>query len=579
MVTIVGAFLGGPEASISAGFAGISLCINTTDRLNLDTASFSVVAEGFSQTVSADASGRAYIEVPSGKTYTITLNHKGTYQNDGPQKVIAESKMVYGVYFDLFSYSEMATIVRVYTNVGTTVTGISGTNVMEVLADDSGLAEFRGLPAGSTWTFTDGNKSKTIEIDRIVITIEFVVCIPQKINPVSFSMSFDSSTFATDPVGCLTYTGDCAGFTPVSSPPSALGACTVLGSWDMNEDGSSANPLLGSCFYATFDDEGNLHQRLNPKNLAEVIGTWNANRKGWSPASGPSAIGSENTMFCFPALYRKGDDSSVTIGTDSSSGTAYGATIDGHTYQYEAIGVYGGYDNGSKLMSLSSIGSSGGRSRSVLRKRAAANKVKNGKAMIWNFHQWRDWWHLYLFGAKSFNGQISVGHGGYQATGGPITGLCNAMGLWAGSSEASVSLNVGVKALIENPWGHKHGFIDDFIQSAGTIYVGQNSIPDDTKSNKVSMSIGTGSGWQSGLNSIGAFWGLSTDTGGSSTAYQCDYRYVGDSAGPCIGCVGSDHHDVDNGRAGPSFLSASLDLNGGGSNIDARLAFVFDLDV
>lgn len=575
MATIVGAFLGAPDASIAAGFAGISLCINTTDRLNLDTASFSVVAEGFSQTVSADASGRAYIEVPSGKTYTVTLIHQGIYQNDGPQKVIAESKMVYGVLFDLFSYSEMATIVRVLTLPGTTVTGTSGSNSMEIVADDSGLAEFRGLPAGSTWTFSDGYKEMTVEIDRIVVIVDLAFA-PQTFNNVSFSMSFDSTTFATDPEGCLSYTGEYAGFIPVSSPPSTLGACSVLGSWGMDADGSSANPFLDSCFYATFDGDGNIHERLNPNNLTEAIGLWNADRKGWKSWRGSSSIETENTMFCFPALYRKGDDSSVTIGTDASSGTAYGATIDGHTYQYEAIGVYEGFVQGSKLMSLSGKISSADITRPNFRIYAAANKVKNGKAMVWNFHQWRDWWHLYLFGAKSFNGQVAVGQGGFTYNGSVGQGLCNSMGLWAGSSAASDSTATSVKALIENPWGYKYEFIDDFVNSEGTIYVGQNSTPDDTTSNKISTSFGPGSGWQSGLNSTGAFWGLSTDTSGSSTTCQCDYRYS-NSSGTYLGVVGADSDGVSDGHAGPSCLHAGSSLSSSGSSLGARLAFVFDL--
>lgn len=576
MTGIVGAFLGAPDATISAGFAGISLCINTTDRQNLDTASFTLVAQGFSQTIQADASGRAYIEVPSGKTYTITLNHRGIYQNDGPQMVIADSMMRYGVLFDLFTYPDVSTVVRVLTaSSGMTVTGVSGANSMTVISDSNGIAEFHGMPTGSIWTFSDGSKSKTVTIDRLMIIVDFSY-LPQVINEVSFGMSFNSSTFTSDPAGCLVYTGECAGFTPVSSPPSALGACSVLGSWDMNADGSSSNPFLDSCFYATFDEDGNIHERLNPKNLAEVIGLWNADKKGWVPASGISSIESENTMFCFPALYRKGDASSVAIGTKSSSGTAYGATIDGHTYQYEAIGVYEGYVQGNKLMSLSGKVSSASITRPNFRTYAAANKVKNGLAMLWNFHQWRDWWHLYLFGAKSFNGQVAVGQGGFTYNGSVGQGLCNAMGLWAGSSAASASTATSVKALIENPWGYKYEFIDDFVNSSGTIYVGQNSTPDDTTSNKISTSFGTGSGWQSGLNSAGAFWGLSTGTSGSSTTCQCDYRYSG-SSGTYLGGVGAYSGTVSNGFAGPSFLYASDSLSGSGSNVGARLAFVFDL--
>ena len=574
---IVGAYLGGPEPEVAAGYTGVSLCVNTRDRQNLSTASFRVTNAGYSQTFNTDSTGRAFAIVPSADVpYQVDLIHDGEYMNDDPQHFIARSGEHVGVFFDLYTFSESGTVVRVYTGAGATITGTSESNSMEVVANDKGLAEFRGLPAGSTWTFSDGYKDVTVEIDRLVINISLIT--PQVINEVSFSMSFDSSTFASDPAGCLIYTGGCAGFTPVSSPPSALGPCSVLGSWDMDADGSSSNPLLDSCFYATFDDDGNIHERLNPKNLAEVIGLWNSDKKGWGRASGASSIKSENTMFCFPALYRKGDDSSVTIGTKSSSGTAYGATIDGHTYQYEAIGVYEGYVQGSKLMSLSGKASSASITRPNFRTYAAANKVKNGKAMLWNFHQWRDWWHLYLFGTKSFNGQVAVGQGGFTVFGGVGQGLCNAMGLWAGSSVASDSNKTSVKALIENPWGYKYEFIDDFVNSVGTIYVGQDSTPDDTTSNKISTLFGVSSGWQSGLNSTGAFWGLSTGTNGSNTTCQCDYRYS-TSHGTCLGLVGVSSLSVLNGNAGPSYLRADDSLSYSNSGYGARLAFVFDLEV
>lgn len=573
---ILGAFLGGPEPEVAAGFTGVSLCVNTRDRQNLSTASFRVTNAGYSQIFNADSTGRTFAIVPSADVpYQVDLIHDGEYMNDDPQHFIARSGEHVGVYFDLYTFSDSGTVVRVK-SVGETVTGTSGSNSMEASVE-GGIAEFRGLPAGSVWTFTDGYNGKTVVIEHILMDVDLTFT-PQRINAVSFGMSFDSTIFNTDPKGCLAYTKDCTGFTPVSSPPSSLGPCSVLGSWDMNEYGSSDNPFLDSCFYATFDGDGNLHERLNPKDLAQIIGLWDPDKNGWIPAIGASSIESENTMFCFPALYRKGDDSSVTIGTDASSGTAYGATIDGHTYQYEAIGVYEGYVQGSKLMSLSGKASSANITRPNFRTYAAANKVKNGLAMLWNFHQWRDWWHLYLFGAKSFNGQVAVGQGGFTYNGGVGQGLCNAMGLWAGSSAASASTATSVKALIENPWGYKYEFIDDFVNSSGTIYVGQNSTPDDTTSNKISTSFGTGSGWQSGLNSTGAFWGLSTGTSGSSTTCQCDCRYS-NSSGTYLGYVGAFSNYVSNGFAGPSYLLASISLSFSSSNLGARLAFVFDLEV
>lgn len=574
-MTIVGAFYGGGNKTVPAGKCLLHLSINTIDRLNLGTASWTVTATGKSFTATADSTGRADLLVDSGLTYTVTLTHQGSYYNDDPQTVAATSTGVVWVYFDLFQYPDIKTVVRVATaSAGTTVTATSGSNSMTKVSDDDAIAEFDGLATGSVWTFTAGKKSETVVIDRLLIDIDLGSIVPV-IKAVTFSMSFNSSTFATDPKGCLSYAGDCAGYTPVSTPPSTLGACKTLGSWDMDADGSSVNPLLASCFYATFDASGQLHQLLNPKDLTQVIGIWNAEKKVWKSSSGASAITTENTMFCFPALYRKGSSSSVTIGTTAESGTAYGATIDGHTYEYEAIGVYGGYVNGSKLMSLSGKASSGNITRPTFRTYAAANTVKNGKAMVWNFHQWRDWWHLCLFAAKDFNGQRAIGRGGFPYSGWTGQGLCNKMGLWAGCTAASADASHSVKALIENPWGYKYEFIDDFVNINGTIYVGQNGTPDDTSSNKVSGSFGSSSGWQSGLNSSGPFWGIRTGTSGSSSTYQCDYAYSG--SGTYLGLVGGGSGNVSDGSAGPSCLTASSSLSHSISGLGARLAFVFDL--
>ena len=108
-MAMIGAFLGGPDYTIPVSKSGISLCVNTMDRQNLSAASFIIAASGFNQTVQADASGRGYIEVDSGKTYTVTLNINGNYKNAGPQTVIAESRMNYGILFDLFAQEVVQT--------------------------------------------------------------------------------------------------------------------------------------------------------------------------------------------------------------------------------------------------------------------------------------------------------------------------------------------------------------------------------------------------------------------------------------------------------------------------------------
>ena len=177
-MAMIGAFLGGPDTTLPAGKAGISLCVNTTDRLNLATASFSVTASGFNQTVQADASGRAYIEVDAGKTYTVALNHQGSYENDGPQMVIAESRMQYGVFFDLFYYLAASTVVRVKTKAGATVTATRQDDNQQITATadtsdgKNGYAYLRGLSVGDTWTITANGESKTLMVEDVYYELD-----------------------------------------------------------------------------------------------------------------------------------------------------------------------------------------------------------------------------------------------------------------------------------------------------------------------------------------------------------------------------------------------------------------------
>lgn len=100
-MTVVGAFSGSGVETIPAGKCKLSLQVNTEQRTNVSGATFSITATGKSYTATADASGRAEILVDSGYTYTITLTHSGTYTNDGPQTVLAESTTIKWVYFEL----------------------------------------------------------------------------------------------------------------------------------------------------------------------------------------------------------------------------------------------------------------------------------------------------------------------------------------------------------------------------------------------------------------------------------------------------------------------------------------------
>lgn len=402
-----------------------------------------------------------------------------------------------------------------------------------------------------------------------------------------FTMNYNASNFVSNPDACLSYADDCAGFTPVSGPGSSGSSpatCTTIGDWLMKADGTSDNPLLEKCFYATFDSNGALHEKLNPQNLSQKIATWNGS--DWVAASGASSITTEDTMFCIPTLYLNSTASSVSISSREDEGVAYAHTIGGHTYKYLAIGVYEGYNNSSKLMSWSGKVSTASVTRPNFRTYATSKTVQNGHAMLWNFYQWNIMRIMIFFAMRHFNGQSKIGQGGLTYNGAGLQGQCNAMGPFAGSSSTTAATTQSVKAFIENPWGYKYEFIDDFVvkTTSGSnheVWVGQNVTPNDTYNSdktKIITSTVAGGNWQyaSAISTSPKSWGFITTGGASVTTGLCDGVYFNNSSGQYLGSVGGSSGGVSGGYAGPSCLSASGALSGSAADSGARLAFVFD---
>lgn len=211
-MTTVGAFYGGGNKTVPASKCLLHLSINTIDRLNLGTASWTVTATGKSFTATADSTGRADLLVDSGLTYTVTLTHQGSYYNDDPQTVAATSTGVVWVYFDLFKYPDIKTVVQVRAGPNMTVTATSGTDTMTQVADASGIAEFTGLNTGSTWTFSANGLSKTVTIEHLFTSVMLVEIYGVKIEIANSS-----------PSDAVTYIDDAVGMTPASGHN--------LGSW------------------------------------------------------------------------------------------------------------------------------------------------------------------------------------------------------------------------------------------------------------------------------------------------------------------------------------------------------------
>ena len=383
-------------------------------------------------------------------------------------------------------------------------------------------------------------------------------------------VTFNASTFKTDDAGCLAYADDLVGKTPVSNTATSLAKFTQEGYWAF--DPSTGMDAEG-CFYATFTSAGVLHQLLNPYDLSKYIATWNNSSKEWDYGqTGNSSITSENTMFCVPTYYRKGESGKITHSSKSGSGTAYAHTIDGHIYQYKALGVFLGYNNGGKLMSISGVTATRSQTRATFRTQAQANTVSNGHAMVWNYHDWRMMFEKFIIRSKRFNGQ-KLAQGG-QSYNSPTTGLTNALGPYAGNTSGQSN---AMKFLIENFWGCCYQFVDDVYCSGTTMYVGQNSNPTDNSSSKTAISLPYNTtGFPGEIETSDIAWGMGHATGGSSTTGLCDYQDLAfGTQYPLVYAGGYSDH-VSSGRAGPSCVYCNS-LSSSYSNCGARLAFAFDV--
>ena len=426
----------------------------------------------------------------------------------------------------------------------------------------------------------DGNRAKqTVNVAIGVTTQVFLTIVAS----FTFTMNYNASNFVSSPDNCLTYADDCAGFTPVNGPGSSgdtPAKCTNIGSWVMNADGTSSNKLLDKCFYATFTDSGVLHEKLNPQDLTKKIATWNNSTKEWVSATGSSSITSENTMFCIPTIYVSSTSTSITLSEKEKVGSKpFAHKIDNHVYQYMAIGVYPANGSSTRLKSISGAKSTVKISQSDLVAGCRANTVQNGKAILCNWFQWQLYRLLVLFSIRHFNSQDKIGQGG-QLYGARTTGLMDTMGPFAGSSSTSTSNTQGVKAYIENPWGHNCEYPGDFRYVSDGLYAFQTSTQNPTsttggvKVDASPYSLTTTELASGSISTEPETWGWGTGKGGSATTGGCDYQYLPSFHTP-LDVVGGDSSDVSSGKAGVSYLS--IGSGGADGGIGGRLVFVFDL--
>ena len=380
----------------------------------------------------------------------------------------------------------------------------------------------------------------------------------------SYTLNFNSSQMSVSNGSPLSYGSGMEGMSPVDNTSSSLGAVTSTGSWDYG----SGNAFVDSTFYGVFDNNGELYKVLNPDDLTKYQDGTDAS----------TDIKTMNVLWCVPTIYWKSTATTLTITNDpNAGGVAYAHTIDGHVYDYLGYGVYEGTTQNGKLMSISDSSPTASTTRSAFRTQAAATFGDEfGESMLWNFYQWELYKYIVYYSIGDFNSQAEIGNGVTSASNKVNTGSTNTMGPFAGATGNSSS---SVKAYIENAWGSLYEWVDDYVQYNGKYWAGQNSVPNDTTSEKTAFAnvATTSDGYVSQISTNASCWGWGTAVNGSATSGTTDYQYNGNSSSTYYALsVGGRWSDGSN--AGVGYAFGNGDVSTSNYSIGARLAYVFDAD-
>lgn len=504
---MIGAFLGGNPPDVPAGKAGISLSVNTTDRQNLSTASWTLTGGGKTYTVNADASGRAYIEVDAGITYTVTLTHQGNYENDGPQTVITESTMQYGVLFDLFSYAAVSTVVIVQTEENTVVTATDGETTYTETSNASGIATFNGLPANTEWTFSiPQGETTTVVISNLVTQ---VILEPTYIYGVRIARSTSS------PTSRCVYIDDCASFTPASG--------TALNSWAGNKLISGIRPVVFNG--ETFTD-------LNKRDLTKTVDGSESN----------IGIKGNDALTVIPTWWLSitNDSTYIYIRFSNkqvdSSYHRYASMFDGKDVEQFAVGCFPGWVSSSML--YSKTGNNPTNNTSITDFITYAHNRGAGYDLFMGHHV------IYLQALftllyKSTNCQTALGQGyvgGSAVQANTALSFSNDYGM-AGSTSTTARMSF---FWIHDFWGNIYQFIGGMKTNSSrqlmTIVDGLASV------NESDFTLQSTSALSSNLSGYISDVVGTSETGffpkacsGSATTYWCDYGYVYASYFPYFG--------------------------------------------
>lgn len=271
-----------------------------------------------------------------------------------------------------------------------------------------------------------------------------------------FSYTIDSTK--SSPTEAVTYTGDCAGFTPAT-----MGDSFNWGSWADKWPFNEIKPCL-------------------VKNRA-VVGYLNPNNYLEFEDGTPADIVSGDAGDCmveFPKMYlgMSTDAQGITTVTITNDATVEGVYDDafvykGTSYSKFYVGAFKGYVLNNKLRSLSGKSPTVQKTIGAFRTDAQANG-EGYEQTQWYQLMLRQALYILLF--KNLNSQAALGAGYTNASSKTNTGGLNSNGVNYGSTSASVQ----VKCLgIEDFWGNIYEWVDGIATRYLYIYTAKGGMYND----------------------------------------------------------------------------------------------------
>ena len=365
-----------------------------------------------------------------------------------------------------------------------------------------------------------------------------------------FSYTIDSTN--SNPETAVTYTGDCAGFTPAT-----MGDSFNWGSWADKWPFNEIKPCL-------------------VKNR-EVVGYLNPNNYSEFEDGTPADIVSGDAGDCmveFPKMYlgMSTDAQGLTTVTITNDATVEGVYDDAFVYKGKSyskfyVGAFKGYVLDNKLRSLSGKYPTSDNTIGQFRTAAQANG-EGYEQTQWYQLMLRQALYILLF--KNLNSQAALGAGNTGESTKTDTGGSNTNGVNYGSTSGLVQ----VKCLgIEDFWGNLYEWVDGIATKNNTIYTANGNYNDNcdgyTAAKTIDSDIDNYVSKAQGTRELGF---APLQAAGSESTYYCDSAYLYVDSLVYVACFGGAWNDST--YAGAFYLDVGREASYSHYNFGARLSCV-----